>query len=177
LSVFSLEASAPPVRRNVLISWIPTMAWLCVLAAFSTDIFSAEHTGSILEKILRVLFGEISSERFYAIHFLVRKSAHFCSYGTLSAFAFFSWRATLPALKVWSARWSGLALLLTLFAASADEFHQSFVPSRTASPRDVLLDMVGAVFFQIAIAIVLLIWNNHTEYGTTESIETGKNLG
>jgi VanZ family protein len=164
LSVFSLEASAPPVRRNVLISWIPTMAWLCVLAAFSTDTFSAEHTGTILEKVLRFLFGEISSERFYAIHFLVRKTAHFCSYGTLSAFAFFSWRATFPALKVWSARWSGLALLLTLFAAGADEFHQSFVPSRTASPRDVLLDMVGAVFFQVAIAIVLrLFWRDRIE--------------
>ena len=164
MSVFSLEASAPPVRRNVLISWIPTMAWLCLLAAFSTDVFSAEHTGSILEKVLRLLFGEISSERFYAIHFLVRKTAHFCSYGTLSAFAFFSWRATFPALKVWSTRWSGLALLLTLLAASADEFHQSFVPSRTASPRDVLLDMVGAVFFQVAIAIVLrLFWRDRLE--------------
>jgi VanZ family protein len=161
LSVFSLEASAPPVRRNLFISWIPTLAWLCLLAAFSTDTFSAEHTGSILEKVLRVLLGEISGERFEAIHFLVRKSAHFFSYGALSAFAFFSWRATFPAFKVWSTRWSGLALLLTLAAASADEIHQSFVPSRTSSPRDVLLDMVGALFFQIAIAIVLpLFWRD-----------------
>lgn len=165
------------MRRNLFISWFPTVAWLCVLALFSSDTFSADHTGSILEKVLRALFGEISRQRFEAIHFLIRKSAHFCSYGTLSAFAFFSWRATFPALKTWSLRWSGLALLLTLFAASADEFHQSFVPSRTASPRDVMLDMVGALFFQIAIAIVLRIWNNHTEYGTTESIETGKSLG
>ena len=66
----------------------------------STDVFSAKHTGSVLEKVLQLLFGEISSERFYAIHFLVRKTAHFCSYGTLSAFAFFSWRATFPAETV-----------------------------------------------------------------------------
>ncbi len=159
MSVYSLEATAPPVRRNLFMSWIPTLAWLCLLAAFSTDTFSAEHTGSILEKVLRALFGEISHQRFVAIHFLIRKSAHFCSYGALSAFAFFSWRATFPALKAWSARWSGQALLLTLVAASADEFHQSFLPSRTASPRDVMLDMVGALFFQIAIAIVLrLFW-------------------
>jgi VanZ family protein len=132
-----------------------------VLAAFSSDLFSAEHTGSILEKVLHALFGEISRSRFDAIHFLVRKTAHFCSYGALSALAFFAWRATLPAWKAWSFRWSGLALLLTLFAASADEFHQSFVPSRTASPRDVALDMVGAVFFQVAVAIGLrLFWRD-----------------
>jgi VanZ family protein len=161
LSVSSIQASAPPVRRNFFLAWIPTVAWLCVLAAFSTDVFSAEHTGSVLEKVLRALFGEISRQWFDQIHFLIRKTAHFCSYGTLSAFAFFSWRATFPAFKAWTIRWCGLALLLTLFAASADEFHQSFIPSRTASPRDVLLDMVGAIFFQIAIAIVLrLFWRN-----------------
>jgi VanZ family protein len=155
LPASSLEAYAPPARRNLLVSWIPTIAWLCLLAMFSSDVFSAEHTGSILQKILQALFGEISEQRFVLIHFLLRKSAHFCSYGMLSAFAFFSWRATFPAFKAWSVRWSGLALLLTLVAASGDEFHQSFVPSRTSSPRDVLLDMVGAIFFQIAIAIWL----------------------
>ena len=155
MTVSSLEASASPARRNLWVAWIPTVAWLCVLAAFSTDTFSAEHTGSLLHKILNALFGEMSEQRFDAIHFLVRKSAHFCSYGILSVFAFFSWRATLPALKTWSALWLRLALLLTFLAASADEFHQSFVPSRTSSPRDVMLDMVGAIFFQIVIALWL----------------------
>ena len=155
MPVSSLEAYASPTRRNLFSLWVPTVLWLCLLAAFSSDVFSADHTGSILRKVLEALFGQLSDERFVLIHFLVRKSAHFCSYGILSAFAFFSWRATFPALKAWSVRWSGLALLLTLVAASGDEFHQSFVPSRTASPRDVLLDMVGAIFFQIAIAIWL----------------------
>jgi VanZ family protein len=155
LPVSSLETYAPPTRRNLFSLWVPTVLWLCLLAAFSSDVFSADHTGSILRKVLEALFGQLSDERFVLIHFLVRKSAHFCSYGILSAFAFFSWRATFPAFKAWSVRWSGLALLLTLVAASGDEFHQSFVPSRTASPRDVLLDMVGAIFFQIAIAIWL----------------------
>jgi VanZ family protein len=155
LPVSGLAATAPPARRNLFVAWVPTVAWLCLLAAFSTDTFSAEHTGSLLHKILNALFGEISQQRFDAIHFLVRKSAHFCSYGILSAFAFFSWRTMFSALKAWSVRWSGLALLLTFLAASADEFHQSFVPSRTSSPLDVLLDMVGAIFFQIAIALWL----------------------
>ena len=36
------------------------------------------------------------------------------------------------------------ALASAIFAAS-DEFHQSFVPSRTASPNDVIIDICGAL--------------------------------
>lgn len=123
-----------------------------MLAAFSTDTFSAEHTGSILWKIVHAVYGRISERQFEVLHFLVRKTAHFASYGLLSVFAFYSWKAALPARRRWTLRWSALALLLTLAAASLDEFHQSFVPSRTASPRDVVLDMLGALFFQLLIA-------------------------
>src|SRR5258708_15094387 len=135
-----------------LLPWLPTLLWLSVLASFSTDLFSAEHTARVLLKIIHALYGGISTQQFQALHFLVRKTAHFASYGILGVFAFYSWRATLPARPRWMPKWSVLALLLTLAAAGLDEFHQSFVPSRTASPRDVMLDMMGAVFFQLVIA-------------------------
>lgn len=152
-SVVSGPVPVPFSRK--LLAWLPTLLWLCVLAFFSTDAFSAEHTGSVLRKILHALFGRISDHGFQQIHFLVRKSAHFCSYGMLSALAFFSWRATLPARPRWILRWANLALLLTLLAGSLDEFHQQFVPSRGPSVRDVMLDMAGALFFQLVIAIWL----------------------
>lgn len=139
----------------MIVFWIPTLLWLGVLALFSTDTFSAEHTGKILLKLLHLVYGNISVLGFERLHFLVRKSAHFFSYGLLSAFAFFSWRATLPELRQWSARWSGLALLLTLAAGSSDEFHQTFVASRTPSVHDVMIDMAGAVFFQLVIAFAI----------------------
>ncbi|MBZ5507899.1 MAG: VanZ family protein [Acidobacteriia bacterium] len=152
--------SSPAVSESVparfprrLWAWLPTLVWLCVLASFSTDTFSAEHTGSLLLKVLHALFGRISAHRFQQIHFFIRKTAHFVSYGTLGAFAFFSWRATFPARPRWTFRWSVLALLLVLAAASLDEFHQGFVASRGSSPRDVLLDFVGAIFLQAIIAI------------------------
>lgn len=140
-------------RRSPLLAWLPTLLWLCVLAAFSTDSFSADHTGSILLKIIHAVHGPISHHRFAQIHFLVRKTAHFVSYGMLSALAFYAWRATLPAVARWTRRWCALALTLTLLAASLDEFHQGFVRSRTGSWRDVVLDMAGAVFFQIVIVL------------------------
>jgi VanZ family protein len=153
LSVSAIPNSLELTPRRKLLYWVPTVLWLCLLAAFSTDTFSAEHTGRVLWKIVQVFFPGMSSGHFDTLHFLVRKSAHFTSYGLLSFFAFFSWRATLPRPERWTIRWCNLALLLTLLAASLDEFHQTFLPSRTASVRDVLLDMVGAFFFQIVIMI------------------------
>ena len=123
---------------------------------FSTDMFSAEHTGSLLARILDTLFPRLSAEHFAQIHFLVRKSAHFCSYGLLGAFSFFSWRATFPAPVRWRFLWAALGLLTAFAGGSMDEFHQSFVPSRTSSFHDVMIDTVGAFFFQIAIALWLL---------------------
>lgn len=146
----SESAPAPPLRK--LWAWLPTLLWLGVLALFSTDTFSAEHTGGILMKILHALFGPVSAHRFHQIHFFIRKAAHFGSYGLLGALAFFSWRATLPAPPRWTFRWSILALWLVAVAASLDEFHQSFVSSRTGNVRDVFLDLAGAVFFQAVIA-------------------------
>lgn len=157
LSTTALPEPVPAAPSRKLRAWLPTLLWLCVLAIFSTDIFSAEHTGSVLQKIIHVLFGPISHHRFEQIHFLIRKAAHFCSYGLLGAFAFFSWRATLPApgCRRWMLRWALLGMLTAFAAGSLDEFHQSFVPSRTSNFHDVLLDTAGAVFFQLVIAIYL----------------------
>ena len=149
----AVTESAPARLPRKLWAWLPTLLWLCVLAFFSTDTFSAEHTGSLLMKVLHALFGGVSAHRFQQIHFFIRKAAHFGSYGLLGALAFFSWRATLPARPRWTLRWSALALMLVIAAASMDEFHQSFVSSRTSSLRDVTLDFVGALFFQAVIAI------------------------
>lgn len=150
-----LQTSTAPPRRSVALWWLPTLLWMGVLAWFSTDTFSAEHTGSVLWKIVHALYGSLSPAAFERLHFLVRKSAHFFSYGLLSGFAFFSLRATFPALRQWSLRWSVPAWLLALLAGSADEIHQTFLASRTPSPRDVLIDATGAFFFQVAIAFLI----------------------
>jgi VanZ family protein len=154
----SLPAVHEPVNTaspRKLRAWIPTLLWLCILTLFSTDTFSAEHTGSVLLKILHALFGTRFDEQFQQIHFFIRKSAHFCSYGFLGALAFFSWRATFPARPRWTFRWCLLALLVAVTAGALDEFHQTFLPSRTASMRDVFIDMIGAIFFQLAIGLWL----------------------
>ena len=132
-----------------------TLVWLVVLAWFSTDAFSADHTGSILLKLIHAVYGNISLETLQHINFAVRKSAHFFSYGFLSCVAFFAWRVTLPNARPWLLRWSGLAVLMSLVAGSGDEIHQTFVASRTPSPHDVMIDVAGGIFFQLLIYLVL----------------------
>ena len=130
--------------------------WLCCQALFSTDVFSAEHTGSVLWRIVHTIYAAISSNTFETIHFLVRKGAHFLTYGLLSVLAFFAWRATLPSPQRWTLRWSVLAVIMVFIAGSIDEFHQSFVASRTSTFRDVVLDTFGALCFQLVLANVLM---------------------
>jgi VanZ family protein len=131
------------------------LLWLGAIAAFSTDLFSATHTGRILMRILHAVYGAISSHEFDELHFLIRKTAHFTVYGILGCLAFLAWRKTLPAPQRWTWGWTGLAMSVVFAAASLDEFHQTFIPSRTGTSRDVLLDLVGALFFQIVIAAFL----------------------
>jgi VanZ family protein len=150
-----VETFVPHSKERALLWWVPTLVWLVVLAWFSTDAFSAAHTGSILWRVIHAVYGNISFETLQQINFLVRKLAHFSSYGFLSGLAFFAWRATFPNVKPWLLRWSVLALLLTLAAGSGDEINQTFVASRTASPRDAMIDVAGGVFFQLVIFLVV----------------------
>jgi VanZ family protein len=126
-----------------------------IIASFSTDTFSAAHTGAILKKIIDAIYPAMPAQWFETVHFFIRKSAHFTVYGVLSWLAFLAWRITVPAPRRWTFTWSGLALAVTFFTGSLDELHQSFIPSRTASVRDVMLDLTGALFFQAVIAIFL----------------------
>jgi VanZ family protein len=67
---------------------------------------------------------------------LVKKSGHMLGYALLAlAYAYgLGWNK-----KRWWLPW----LLAVLYAAS-DEFHQSFVPGRNATPVDVGIDSIGA---------------------------------
>ena len=152
MTTLALPKTAASPHKSKLIAWLPTLGWLAMIAFFSTDTFSAEHTGSLLEKIIRAVYGNISPEHFRILHVFIRKAAHFTVYGFLSLLSFYSWRATFPRRSPWSFTWCLLALLVTLIAGSSDEIHQIFVPSRGPSPYDVMLDVMGAIFVQTLIA-------------------------
>lgn len=146
-------------RRAVLHAWIPALIWLGVITIESTGALSSDNTGRFLYPPLHFLFG-IDQARFAVWHFLLRKSGHVFGYGILSALLFRAWRATIrvPSDPRWSIVWARIALFMTALVASLDEWHQSFIPSRTGSIHDVLLDSVAALATQVLLYFVLRGW-------------------
>jgi VanZ family protein len=144
-------------RNHVLKAWVALILWLVVIAVESTDWLSSHHTGLILYPLLHFLFG-ISPERFEVLHFFLRKGGHVFGYGLLSILLFRAWRETLPVASgaKWTLRWANIAVLGTALVASLDERHQSFIPSRTGTVRDVILDTCAGIAAQMLVYVFVL---------------------
>lgn len=138
-------------RRRVLLSaWVPAAICVILIAVSSSDTFSYGNTSSFLRPLLQAIVGPISNADWTKLLFDIRKASHFWGYGFVSLIFFRAWRMTFRLSHSYSAvtaslRAAAVALLSVLVLSSADEFHQSFLPRRTGSPFDVLLDMCGAV--------------------------------
>ncbi len=145
-------------RNNLLKAWLAAILWLIVIAIESTAYLSAHNTSRILYPIFHYLFG-MDWVRFEFWHFYIRKGGHVVGYAILSILLFRAWRATLPSVRNvgWTFRWSAIAVLGTAVVASLDEWHQSFIPSRTGRWQDVVLDTSAGIAAQI---LILLWWNN-----------------
>jgi VanZ family protein len=127
--------------------WIPPILWIAVIFAASTDYFSSGHTASWLDLTIRAILGHsLSPAVFDTVHLLVRKAGHLTEYGILGALLFRAFRGERSG---WSARWSLAAILLAAVVGASDEWHQSFVPSRTPSAWDALIDTIGATLAQV----------------------------
>ena len=121
----------------------PLLLWMVLIYFASTSEFSALNTSQIFQPLIRWIFPNLSDERVAAIHFLTRKVAHFSEYavlGILAARAF-----ATSANDVVQRHWFQVALLLVAAYALLDEFHQSFVPSRSASIFDSAIDVAGGL--------------------------------
>ena len=127
--------------------WVPALLWAVVISFASTDAFSSSHTSLIIIPALHRLFPSASAATLEWMHFFIRKSAHFTEYFIFSVLLM---RGVRGKDDGWKLRWAIWALLIAAGYSALDEFHQSFVPSRTASPWDSLLDTTGAAVAQIA---------------------------
>jgi VanZ family protein len=137
-------------RHHLLKTWIAAVLWLIVIAIESTAMLSAHNTSRILYPILHFLFG-MDLAHFEVWHFFIRKGGHVVGYAILCILLFRAWRATLPAINNarWTFRWASIAILGTAIVASLDEWHQSFIPSRTGRWQDVVLDTCAGIAAQI----------------------------
>ena len=99
---------------------------------------------------LHWLFPQASDATLKTLHFLLRKAGHFTEYAILALLAA---RAFLTSRsELFRQRWFWISLLLVIAYALSDEFHQSFVPSRTASIYDSLIDSAGGLTALVLVA-------------------------
>lgn len=117
-------------RAEPYLSWLPSLIWATLILIFSGEAGSSGTTTALLQTLLPA---GISPETFDLIHLLVRKSGHLLAYGLLGVL-------NVRALQ-------GRALLAITLAAAVsilDEWHQSYVPLRTGTPIDVMIDIAGS---------------------------------
>ena len=141
-------------------AWFPAACWLGIIAIESSGTFSAQNTDRFLYPLLHFLFS-VDPVRFATWHFFLRKTGHVIGYGMLSILLFRAWRATIPAIgnPRWTWGWCLDAILMTALVASLDEWHQSFLPSRTGTVRDVVLDSIAGVAAQVLVFLACRGWN------------------
>ena len=129
--------------RRFLSRYLPLVAWLAFISYASTSSFSASNTSRIIGPLVLWLFPSTSAETLATIQFFTRKIAHFTEYAILGFLAARAFR-TSPNLAI-SRRWFWISAALIVVYALVDEYHQSFVPSRTASIFDSFIDMSGGL--------------------------------
>lgn len=139
-----------PTMETRVWRYAPLVSWMLLIYLASTSGFSADNTSRILRPLLLWLFPQISEERIAALHFLIRKAAHFTEYAVLG---FLAARAFIGSShRVLSKNWITASAILVAAYALLDEFHQSFVNARTASIFDSLIDIAGGLFGLICFA-------------------------
>jgi len=123
--------------------YAPLILWMLFISFASTSEFSAVNTSKVIRPLLLWLFPNITEEKIMLGHFIARKLAHFGEYAVLGllaarAFLFSSHRFLRQS-------WFPAGMLLVVLYALLDEYHQSFVPTRSASLPDSAIDIAGGL--------------------------------
>jgi VanZ family protein len=174
--VYPVFAPQTPARWSIwLRAWLPVMTFSMVFAIESTTYFGADRTSAPLQRVAEAIFGYDIGVYWDTIHHIIRKTGHFMAYGVFSLVCFRGFRLVLGNAATWlrsKLRAHALAILVTFLVASADEFHQTFLPNRDGTFSDVMLDTCGAVALSLVFFLVMLAverWrHNRTEasYGS-----------
>lgn len=152
------------VWRRRLWRYGPPAAWACFVLFASSSNFSAPNTSRIIRPLLLWLFPDISEASLAYVHFLVRKAAHFTEYAVLALLAARAFRTSHK--DKLRRRWWLAAFALVACVALTDEYHQSFLPTRTGTVYDSLLDMAGGATALACVSLWLARRRRKSDGGT-----------
>lgn len=122
---------------------------------------SLKVTNFIVEMFSKVKNMDVTLKMHYIerLHPIIRKLAHFSIY-CLVGFSVMGFWCTFDIKNKYKLLWS---ILLGVSYAASDEFHQSFVPGRGPSIRDVCIDSAGVltgIFIMIFLILLFEAFNN-----------------
>lgn len=124
--------------KNKYIGLIVVIGWLALIFYFSSQVAaSSDGMSSYFVEPIKPYAPGFTE---HAVTFMVRKSAHIFMYFVLGMLVFNVFRQYIFNTK----KLVGYSVLFAFVYAITDEIHQMFVAGRSAEPRDVLLDTLGA---------------------------------
>jgi len=116
--------------------------WMVFMSGLSTDHFSSAHTAPFTTELLLKFLPSLAVLGIETIDLLVRKAAHISEYFIFAVLLMnvLNNRSALSRERqiIWG-------VILGVIYAVGDELHQSFVPSRSPTAGDVLIDTIGFV--------------------------------
>lgn len=139
----------------------PLLLWMAFIYFSSTGEFSSDSTSRFVRPLLLWLFPGISEGQLAGVHFLTRKVSHLAEYAILALLARRAFVTSSHAFI--QRRWFQLALMLVVVCSLLDEFKQSYVPARSASILDCVIDVIGGL-------TVLLLFRSYDKHRTKRAV-------
>jgi VanZ family protein len=135
----------------------PVVLWASLIFFASTGALSGANTSLFILPVLHWLLPHASDATINFIHgVVIRKGAHFTEYAIFALLAVRAFRGSSH--QFLREHWFVVTFIFVMVYALGDEFHQSFVPSRTASVYDSAIDSFGGLS---ALCFVSLRWRLH----------------
>jgi|JYMV01.1.fsa_nt_gi VanZ family protein len=125
--------------RKPHVAWLSVAVWIAVIFLFSHQAYSGAFTESYL----------------HDANIPIRKLAHITEFGILFLLSRFAISQSRFSSGWGNTRLCVAAYVFTLANALFDEWHQSFVPGRSATLSDATVDMCGAMLAWIAVFLIL----------------------
>lgn len=133
----------PPQSKKRLSRYGPVVIWAILIFIFSSSLLSGSNTSTIVRPLIQWVYPSISEAGVVFVHALIRKASHFIEYAILALLVARALRTS--SRDFLRNHWFAVSLTFVALYALSDEFHQSFVASRTASIYDCLVDTAGGL--------------------------------
>ncbi len=149
-------------KNKKIILWIFVAAIMTTIFFFSNQgaVKSENSSSKVAEYVTPIVNSDYEQmselDKYYYKNFIdhtLRKSAHYFIYFALGFFTLLT--VSRYSIKLWK-KYAISGVICILFAFS-DEVHQYFVPGRTCSISDVLIDALGSITGFLVLTLIFII--------------------